>query len=409
MSAPNVFLLVIDSLRADAIYGGHVRTPNISTLAGKGASFRQCICTATTTTPSFSSLLTGCFPPKHGVRGLQGYRLSSSVTTMAEAFGTAGYHTYAEVTGPLVPETGVLRGFDESHHRQGYRAPFFGWRDEVVQRMSQFERPWLMLLHIWEVHRPFRPPPDHIKRWDRTGYEAVVAAADERLNEVFSAAGDNTIIVVTGDHGEEYAESRLDRFLNRAASRARKSLKPSKWFPLLDRKLSARTVGHGFALYEHLVKVPLIISGPGVAPAVVEEQVRHVDVLPTLADLCGIEATSGVDGRSLRPLMEGDSLPEEPAYMEAVGIKLEGKRIVGVRTPDWKLLRPGSGKPALYRLDGDGSRSEKRNLYRRYPEVARRLEGFIERIASSEGVPESGMSSEEEAIVEQHLKDLGYL
>jgi arylsulfatase A-like enzyme len=275
--------------------------------------------------------------------------------------------------------------------------------------MRAYEPPWLMLLHIWEVHRPFRPPPDHIKRWDRAGYEAVVAAADERLSDVFSAAGNNTIVVITGDHGEEYAESRLDRLLNRTASRARRVLKPSKWFSLLDRKLSARTVGHGFALYEHLVKVPLIISGPGVAPMVVDEQVRHVDLLPTLADLCGIDAGSDVDGRSLRPLMEGGSLPEEPAYMEAVGVKLEGKRIVGVRTPDWKLLKPGSGKPSLFRLDGDGSRAEKRNLYRRYPEVARRLEGFIERIASSERAGESGMSSEEEAIVEQHLKDLGYL
>ncbi len=328
---------------------------------------------------------------------------------MAETFGAAGYKTYAEVTGPLVPETGVLRGFDEPRHRQGYRAPFFGWRDEVVKRMGDYEQPWLMLLHIWEVHRPFRPPPDHVKRWDRAGYEAVVAAADERLSEVFSAAGEDTLTVITGDHGEEYAESRLDRFLNRAASRARRSLKPSKWFPLLDRKLAARTVGHGFALHEHLVKVPLIIAGPRVAPAVVEEQVRHVDLLPTLAELCGVEAPSDVDGRSLRPLMQGGSLPEEPAYMEAVGIKLEGRRIVGVRTPDWKLLKPGNGKPALYRLDGDGSSSEKRNLYRRYPEVARRLESFIERISSSGAVPESGMSSEEEAIVEKHLKDLGYL
>ena len=328
---------------------------------------------------------------------------------MAEEFGRAGYRTYAEVTGPLVPETGVLRGFHESNHRQGYRAPFFGWRDEVVNKIRRYEKPWLMLLHIWEVHRPFRPPPDHVKRWDRAGYEAVVTAADERLADVFAAAGDDTIVVITGDHGEEYAESRFDRIFNRAAGRTRRVLKPSKWFPWLDDRLAARAVGHGFALYEHLIRVPLIISGPGVVPSVTEEQVRHVDLFPTIADICGVEIPSDVDGRSLRPLMDGRSLPEEPAYMEAVGVKLEGRRIVGVRTPDWKLLKPGGGKPALYRLDGDGSASEKRNLYRRYPEVARRLEGFIEKIASSEAAGESGMTSEEEAIVEKHLKDLGYL
>ena len=117
----------------------------------------------------------------------------------------------------------------------------------------------------------------------------------------------------------------------------------------------------------------------------------------------------GIDGRSLRPLIEGGALAEEPAYMEAVGVKLEGDRITGVRTPDWKLLKPGRGKPALYRLSEDEVPNEKRNLYARHPEVARNLETIMERIASSDAGTPSGMTSEEEATVEQHLRDLGYL
>src|SRR5919202_3523242 len=120
MSAPNVLLLAIDSLRADAVFGEQVATPNIDSFARSGGAFTQCVSTTTSTTPSFSSILTGCYPPKHGVHGLQGYRLSSSVTPMAEAFGRAGYHTHAEVTGPLLPATGILRGFEDANHRQGY-------------------------------------------------------------------------------------------------------------------------------------------------------------------------------------------------------------------------------------------------------------------------------------------------
>ena len=155
----------------------------------------------------------------------------------------------------------------------------------------------------------------------------------------------------------------------------------------------------------------MIVAGPGVTPAAVSDQVRHVDLFPTIADLCGIEIPSGIDGRSLRPLIEGRSLPEEPAYMEAVGVKLEGRRIVGARTPDWKLLRTGTGRPSLYRLDGGEAPDERHNLYSRYPEVAHKLEAYIEQIATSadDVVPESGMTGEEEAIVEQHLRDLGYL
>ena len=409
MQTPNVLFLVIDSLRADAVFGDHIHTPNFDDLARRGAAFRQCICTCTTTTPSFSSMLTGCYPPKHGVRGLQGYRLSSALTTMAEAFKAGGYRTYAEVTGPLLPETGVLRGFEDAHHRPAYKVPFFGWRDEVIERMHAHVDPWFMLLHIWEVHRPYRAPPDFEKRRDKAGYEAAVHATDEWLAPVFEAAGNDAIVVITGDHGEDYPGSAAAFQGVRVARKARRVLKLKRWSQFLDNKFAALEIGHGFALYEHLVRVPLIVAGPGVPSTRIDEQVRHVDLLPTMLELCGLNPPSGIDGRSLRPLLDGADLPEEPAYMEAVGVKLGGRRIAGARTPDWKYLRQGTNKPVLYSLNGGSRPNEKRNVYARFPEVARGLEAFVERVQSGEVIAESGMTSEEEAIIEKNLRDLGYL
>lgn len=411
MTGPNVFMLAIDSLRADAVSGDHIVTENFDRFASTGAAFHQCICTCTTTTPSFSSMLTGCYPPKHGVRGLQGYRLNPTLTTMPEAFAIAGYKTYAEVTGPLLKETGILRGFTDAHHRQAYRVPFFEWRDRVIARMKAFPDPWFLMLHIWEVHRPYRAPPDFRKRNDRGGYEAAVAATDEWLGPVFEAAGDDTLVIITGDHGESYANSPLEQKALRGARKARSTFRFNKWAPGLDKRLAGLAVGHGFALYEHLVRVPLIISGPGVPSATVTDQVRHIDLFPTIADMCGLDAPKGIDGRNLRPLIDGASLPEEPAYMEAVGVKLEGRRIVGARTADWKLLRPGAGRPALYKLNGGAEPDERHNLINRYPEVAQKLDGYIDQVTSGglEQEEGSGMTGEEEAIVEQHLRDLGYL
>ena len=409
MSAPNVLFLAIDSLRADATYGEHIRTPNIDRYAASGTAFHQCVSTTTSTTPSFSSMLTGCYPPKHGVRGLQGYRLRSDLTTMAEAFAQGGYKTHAEATGPLLKETGILRGFEDARHRQGYKVPFMNWRDEVAEKIAAYVDPWFLMLHVWEVHRPYRAPPDFTKRWDKSGYEAAVAATDEWLQPIFEAAGDNTIVVITGDHGEDYPDTPFEQKMLRAARKGRKKFKTGNWFPWLDKKLSGLVVGHGFALHEHLVRVPLIIAGPGVPTAKIGEQVRHVDLFPTLMDLVGLEAPKGIDGRSLRPLMEGGELPEEPAYMEAVGVKLEGNRIEGARLPDWKLLRTGGNRPSLYRLTGAGGPDEKHNVASRHPEVARSLEEFLDKVKKSEVVAESGMTDSEEAIVEQHLRDLGYL
>lgn len=409
MPAPNVLFLAIDSLRADAIFGGHLHTPNITSYADRGAAFLQCVSTTTSTTPSFSSMLTGCYPPKHGVRGLQGYRLRSDLTTWAEAFAGAGYHTHAEVTGPLLPETGILRGFEDANHRQGYKVPFFNWRDEVVERMHSYVDPWFMLLHVWEVHRPYRAPPDFAKRWDKAGYEAAVQATDEWLKPVFDAAGDNTIVVITGDHGEDYPDTPWEQKRLRAARKARGRFKLGKWFPWLDKKLSGLVVGHGFALHEHLVRVPLIISGPGIDQRKIDQQVRHIDLFPTLAEISGVPIPSGIDGRSLKPSIDGDPQPDEAAYMEAVGVKLEGNRIEGVRVQDWKLLKAGGNRPTLHRLNGAGGPDEKHNVYGSYPEVAGPLEEYLDKVRAGEVVAESGMTAEEEATVEQHLRDLGYL
>lgn len=417
MGSPNVLFLAVDSLRADAIFGDRIPTPNIDAYARDGAAFTQCIATATTTTPSFSSMLTGCYPPKHGVRGLQGYTLSPALATMAEVFSGAGYHTVAEVTGPLLAETGILRGFEETRHRQAYRVPFFNWREAITARLPALPSPWFLLLHIWEVHRPYRAPPKFTKRYDRGGYEAAVAATDEWLRPVFEALPDDTIVVITGDHGEEFPGSRLERTANRSIRVARRQLKTSRWAPGLDKRLGGQALGHGYDLNEPQVRVPLIISGPGVPACSVTDQVRHIDVLPTLTDLCGVDGTGGrgtaIDGRSLRAALEGGSLPPEPAYMEAVGVKLEGERIIGARTPSWKLLKRSGGRNALYRLDdgGKGGREadEKHNLYSSHPGVAGELEAYIDAIAATEGVAGSGMTDEEEAVVEQHLRDLGYL
>jgi arylsulfatase A-like enzyme len=409
LSTPNVFFLAIDSLRADAVFESRIPTPNMDALAARGGAFRQCVATTTTTTPSFSSMLTGCYPPKHGVRGLQGYTLAPALTTMAEAFADAGYHTAAEVTGPLLPATGILRGFKETRHRQAYRVPFFNWRDEVIDKLSSFQAPWFCLLHIWEVHRPYRAPPKFTKRYDKGGYEAAVAATDEWLAPVLAATGDNTIVVVTGDHGEEFPGSRIERTVNRAIRVTRRTLRTSERWPSLDKRMGGQALGHGYSLKEPQVRVPLIIAGPGVSETVVDQQVRHVDLLPTLTDACGMPVPDNVDGRSLRPLLEGRSLPEEPAYMEAVGVKLEGRHIVGARIPGWKLIQAEGSKPALYKLDGESPPDETTNRFDEHPEVAADLDSYIAQVRASEADPRSGMTDAEEAVVEQHLRDLGYL
>ena len=278
----------------------------------------------------------------------------------------------------------------------------------------------MLLVHTWEVH--FHSS----KEWDRRGYEEAVAATDEYLGTLFAALGQDTVVVVTGDHGENFAESALGERLRKGAKKIRRR-GVGEWWPALDDRLS-RTMGHGYGLDEQLIRVPLLLWGPNIGPRQIDQQVRHVDLLPTLADLCGVDVgTSKFDGRALTPLMQGHSLAEEPAYMETSGVpvtiglkaadeaKLELRRVIGVRDERWKYLRKGTGKrllyrtEGLYRWDGGGRNDRVRNVLDDNEDVVRRFESYVDDVAATSVVSDSGMTESEEAVVEERLRDLGYL
>ena len=328
---------------------------------------------------------------------------------MAEIFRDRGYNTYAEVTGPLLPETQVPRGFSNVRHRPGAGAHFMEWLAPTIGQMRQYVEPWFMLLHVWEVHRPYKPPPDFKKQIGRKGYDRVATAVDLALEPLLNEVPPNTYVTITGDHGENHARTWIgDRFSSLARD-VRRVMKPGRWFPRLDRNLADRAIGHGYSLFEPVVRVPLILAGPSVSPDVkISDQVRHIDLFPTLAELCGMQPPRGIDGRSLVPLLSGRSLPVAPAYMEVTGAGGEHP-LEGVRIPDWKLVK-GRGVPTkLFRLDANDRRSEKRNVRGKNAGMARQLASVIDEVALSHNGAEAGLTEDEENLVEQHLRDLGYL
>jgi arylsulfatase A-like enzyme len=124
MTRPNVLFLLIDCLRADALYGTQrwARTPVLDRLVRSGVACTQAISSASSTTPCVASLLTATYSFAHGIRSIFGLKLTPSVSSLVETLRDHGYHTYAEVSGPLFPETGLDRGFDAYRFREAKRA-----------------------------------------------------------------------------------------------------------------------------------------------------------------------------------------------------------------------------------------------------------------------------------------------
>ena len=205
---PNILVIVADCARSDHWLGAQrsTVTPNLDRLAAQGVALPTTITEKSCTTPSFSTLLTGEYSPRHGVHLVWGYRLPESVPMLTETLAQHGYHTYAEVSGPLLPEMGLARGFEQYEYRAPCDHLHTAWGDRFVERLrtGHYRGPWMILLHVWELH-PHRVVDERCDtdQFGRDGYERSISSLDRQLERVFAAAGDNTLIAFTGDHGEK--------------------------------------------------------------------------------------------------------------------------------------------------------------------------------------------------------------
>jgi arylsulfatase A-like enzyme len=367
---PNVLLVSIDSLRSDHLgsYGYERDTsPHLDRLAAEGARFTTALAPSPWTLPSHVTLLTGRHPAAHGVRNTD-RRLGAAIPTLAEVLEGAGYQTAAFVSGPyLRSEYGYDRGFklyDQSlavvapaASREGISSPqlidaALGWLNAWREESSR--SPFFLFLHLWDVHYDFMPPPPFDTLFD-PGYSGTVDGrgiegvgsnipapdlqhiialydgeirfTDEELGRIFARLRawnllEDTLIVVTADHGEEFFEH--------------------------------GKIGHSTEIYEESLRIPLILSYPRRVRKgqIFEKQVRLMDIPETILGLAGIaDDTIGMpDGaplqsRDLSPWLRGDEsaggFPELIAFPE--NYVWIGSR-TGVRTNSAKLIRHSGTK-----------------------------------------------------------------
>jgi len=382
----NCLFIVVDCLRADKCWGENktARTPNIDSLCRRGTIFTQAIATTTTTSPSFSSILTGLYPFGHGVRSLYGYKLKPAAKTLAQVFAENGYHTYAEVTGPLMPQIGISKGFDHYHLRDKSENMYSSWYDNLLARFAakQFEEPYFIFIHFFELHMPRLVAREYDNgNFGKNRYERALSSLDARLGKLLSCVDDNTVIILHADHGEKFPETMIDQtFLTLRAYYSRLKRRLGK----TDSKL--HLVGHGFHVYDYLVRVPLVFVGKDIFPkaTVIRDQVRQIDIFPTIAEALELKYDySRIHGRSLLPLINGEAMPEIPAYCEACGAVLPDKTrwLVGIRTSKYKyVFGPYANDipDELYDLERDPN--EKKNIVAKSPEVARELKQWLQEI-----------------------------
>ena len=447
---PNILLVVIDCLRADRAFDADrsAQTPGLHALAERGALFTHLITANSMTIPCMTTMFSGLYPARHGVRAMVGARVADSVPLLAEILRENGYHTYAEATGPLSPFYRLDRGFDQYELRDGVKSPLLGeWGDQLIARFrdGEFHRPWFAYLHLWGVHRPRQISPEYnTPEFGRTEYDRAITSYDARLRDLLKVIDeDNTLILVTGDHGEKIPENNLENrveFVKKSLSKGGRGRATSRvermrrqgiasaraaWvngarflykLGLVDSPLTTVT-GHGYHVYDSLVRVPLVVSGApaGVVNRRIGQQARQVDIMPTILDLVGLgEATPAGDGRSLRPLMYAQPLPELPAFIETCQNSREPSSFYGVRYGGYKYAYDAQNPripEELYDLSADPE--ETRNLAATMPQKAAEMKALIAGHLAQAGAAAVAMKEElsdkEMAGLADHLRKLGYV
>jgi arylsulfatase A-like enzyme len=424
----NVLWVIVDCLRADMLARPRDEWPAATRLTAEGTAFTTCYSTCPTTTPAFTSMFTGRYPTSHGVRGLRGTRLAETMPTVAERLSAAGYATWCSVTGPLLQTVGTFRGFDEVEYREaGDRSVHseFGTRALAqVARLEAGERPYLAVLHIWDVHMPRRYPASFdSRRHGRDAYERAFAGVDSWLGTLLEASGDETMVVFTGDHGENTRlEPRTLRTqeLHRKAVRRLPVIPWAQWALTRGARSDSKRLlhlaprhlwGHGQTLFEPLVRVPLVFRGPGTAGGELRTPVSHVDLAPTILELAGADTAGAWQGQSLAAAVRGSGEPAaRPVAMEIAGEpKMPPVRQRAIRDGRHKLITSFDDPrwvEALYDLEADPR--ERMNLARRMPGLADDLRTKLRALVAEEAETVEIAAEEDEEIADR-LRELGYL
>jgi choline-sulfatase len=426
-----IVLVTIDTLRADHLgCYGYPRpvSPFIDSLAAGGVRFERVVSSSSHTGPAHASLFTSQYPARHGVL-VNGATLQAGIPSLASVLSEGGFETAAFVSVGFLRS--VTHGFDfvdssTPGHKRYRRAALTV--DAALRWLSRREttRRQFVWIHLYDVHQTQR---DH--RVPQPGLEARMQEAGHRRAEILRPLWMEQLGVKAPELARllwridrydaqlAYVDAELQRLVETASAGGRRTL----WIVAADHGEGLgdhHYTGHGRYLYQAQLRVPLIFFGGDRwhAGAVVQGMVRHVDVLPTVLELAGVEPPpgAGFEGRSLVGRLARPSAAADAAYAFSQRRPPDQMRLdngwqpgllLAAQGERYKYILSSDGQDEFYDLRADprelnnlvGEDLEAKDELRRW--LARKYQGLL-------GDPLAPAGQIEGEYVEE-LKALGYL
>jgi arylsulfatase A-like enzyme len=350
---PNVLLIMVDTLRPDRMscYGyEYETTPHIDAMAEHAAVFETAVAQSTWTRPTTASTLTSTYPGVHGAEDRPDV-VREGLPSLAETLRAEGYATTGIVTNVnLQTRWGFGQDFDRYLDLTDHDTSFDiendqQAADETIKAMDRTgESPWFIYTHFMAPHGPYAPPIgfnvkfqidtegmhplEKLSEMIRSQYDGEIGFVDSLFGEVVDALRerglyDDTIIVFVSDHGEQFHEHGIN--------------------------------GHGFTLYDHEMRIPLLIKPAGGLPhrRDVNTIVEQVDIAPTILELAGIPSEPRFAGRSLVSDVHGGEAPPRLGFAQ---LRLGDLDLLAVRSHTHKYIRDAAsetGKDSFFDLVAD--------------------------------------------------------
>ena len=390
---PNIVLVTLDTTRADHLGSAgwaHAATPNLDALARRGLRFERCDSSAPVTLPAHATILSGLFPPRHGVRDNGTFVLAPGVATLAELLTQAGYDTAAVVSAVVLARRhGLDQGFriydddlgaGSSAGTQVEERQAEATTSAALAHLAGLRPPYFLWVHYYDPHEEYRPPTrfaDAASGPHRL-YDGEIAYMDSEIGRLLQALPQATVVAAVGDHGEMLGEH--------------------------------GELTHGVLPFAAARRVPLMLAGPGVPAAAVSDCLaRTADLVPTLLALAGVEVPPGLDGESLLTSGPGADC-SRVAYSESF-LPYYAYKWYPLRTlSDGRALFLQAPRPGLFRLDRDPG--ETNDLAAAEPELLRLWGTRLERLLAAAGERLEGAQAPQATLDEEQrrqLASLGYL
>ncbi|MFN0009687.1 MAG: sulfatase [Planctomycetota bacterium] len=369
--APDVVLISIDSLRPDHLgcYGYPKPTsPTIDRLASEGVRCEVAVSTTSWTLPAHAAMLTGLYDSAHGVVD-NGLSLSPARVTLPEVLSESDWDTAGFYGGPyLAPIFGLDQGFaryescmspEAGSSHQDVTGPrtvdaVERWLGETVEKGER--RPFFLFIHLWDVHYDYKPPARYVEMFD-PGYAGTLDASDFPHNPAIApdmAPADLQHLVALYDGEIRFTDEIVGRILEAIDRRGR--LRDALVIVTADHGeefFEHGGKGHQKTLFDEVVRIPLIVRWPGrlQAGTLVRDQVRLVDLAPTILSLAGITQRPPMQGRDISPLLRGEPMTPEPALIELLVDRndIRGSRGEAEKVISWRH----AGTSFLYDLVRD--------------------------------------------------------